>query len=143
MRLEERTIIKALPGHVWEILADLEGQASWMPDVASIRYLSSERELGARLAVRTRVFGVPLVTDEIRVTAWEPPRRLAVHHAGFVTGAGEWRLEAVAAGTAFVWTENLRMPPPALGELALLVYSPWQRWMLRRSTENLRRLAER
>lgn len=113
-----------------------------MPDVAWIRYLSSDRELGARLAVRTRVLGVPLVTDEIRVTAWEPPRLLAVRHAGFVEGSGEWRLEDVTAGTRFVWTEDLRMPPPALGELALLVYSPWQKRMLRRSTQNLRRLAE-
>lgn len=143
MRLEARTSIRATPEKVWVLLTDWERQAEWMPDVARMRLLSQERELGARLAVRTKVFGVPLTTDLVRVTAWEPPRRLAVEHEGLVVGTGEWRLEAApGGGTDFTWVEELRLPPPVLGDLALRLYAPWQRWMLRRSLRNLRRLVE-
>jgi hypothetical protein len=114
-----------------------------MPDVAWVRRLGPERELGARLVVRTKVFGIPFATDLLRVSAWDPPRRLAIDHQGLVTGSGEWTLEPLANGrTRFRWVEELRMPPPVLGDLALWLYSPWQRWMLRRSLRNLGRLLE-
>jgi len=127
---------------VWDVLTDWERQASWMPDVAWIRLVGSERALGARLEVRTKVFGIPLVTDQVRVTAWEPPRRLAIDHVGVVVGVGEWHLESTEGGTRFVWYESFRMPPPILGDLASLLYSPYQRSMLRRSIRNLKRLVE-
>lgn len=142
MKLEERAVLRASPERVWSILTDWEGQSSWMPDVAWIRVLGEERELGARLAARTKVFGLPLVTDELKVTVWEPPRWLGIEHRGFVRGVGEWGLEPVGGGTEFIWRESLRMPPPLLGELALWVYSPVQRAMLKRSVRNLARLVE-
>jgi len=142
MRFEERTAIEAPPERVWRVLSDWERQASWMPDVAWMRLLGSERELGAKLEVKTKVFGVPLATDLVEVTAWEPPRRLAIRHVGVVVGTGEWRLEPADGGTAFVWIEAFRMPPPLLGDAALWLYSPWQRTMLRRSIRNLKRLVE-
>jgi uncharacterized protein YndB with AHSA1/START domain len=145
MRLHEAATIPATPERVWELLVDWERQPSWMPDVAWVRLLGSDRELGARLAVRTKVFALPLTTDLIRVTAWEPPRRLMVEHDGLVKGLGEWRLDEVDGGggrTRFTWTEELRLPPPVLGEIALRVYSPWQRRMLRSSIRNLSLLAQ-
>lgn len=144
MRIVERAVFRASPERVWEVLADWERQASWMPDVAWMRLLGPERELGARLAVRTKVLGIPAATDLITVTAWEPGRRLAVDHTGVVKGRGEWRLRPSPDGraTAFEWMEELRMPPPVLGDLALFLYGPVQRLMLRRSLRNLRRLAE-
>ncbi len=142
MRFEERALVGADPMRVWDVLTDWERQASWMPDVAWIRLVGSERALGARLEVRTKVFGIPLVTDQVRVTAWEPPRRLAIDHVGVVVGVGEWHLESTEGGTRFVWYESFRMPPPILGDLASLLYSPFQRFMLRRSIRNLKRLVE-
>jgi carbon monoxide dehydrogenase subunit G len=142
MRFQEEALLRAAPEQVWEVLADWERQASWMPDVAWIRVVGPEREIGATLEVRTKVFGIPLATDRARVTAWEPPRRLAVEHVGVVIGVGEWRLEPHEGGTRFTWFEEFRMPPPLLGDLALLLYSPFQRFMLRRSIRNLRRLVE-
>jgi len=142
MRFEERALVRADPKRVWDVLTDWERQASWMPDVAWIRLVGSERALGARLEVRTKVFGIPLVTDQVRVTAWEPPRRLAIDHVGVVVGVGEWHLESTEGGTRFVWYESFRMPPPILGDLASLLYSPFQRFMLRRSIRNLKRLVE-
>jgi carbon monoxide dehydrogenase subunit G len=142
MRLEVRSVIGATPERVWKVLSDWDRQASWMPDVAWIRFLGDERGLGARLQVKTRVFGIPLATDLVEVTVFDPPRRLAVRHTGVVTGVGEWRLDRSEDGTAFAWTETISMPPPLLGDLGLWLYSPWQRGMLRRSSRNLKRLAE-
>jgi carbon monoxide dehydrogenase subunit G len=142
MRLEERILIAAPQTRVWDVLTEWERQAAWMPDVAWLRVLGPPRKLGARLRVKTRVFGIPAATDLLEVTTWDPPRRLAVRHVGVVTGSGEWTLNSVPAGTSFTWVELLHMPPPLLGDLALIVYSPWQRSMLRRSMENLKRLAE-
>lgn len=131
----------APPARVWDVLADWERQAEWMADVAWIRVLGEERALGARLAVRARVFGVPATTDLVTVTAWEPPRRLAVAHRGVVRGHGEWALEPAAdGGTGFTWTEAVSMAPRGIGELALRAYGPWQRRMLRGSMANLGRL---
>jgi carbon monoxide dehydrogenase subunit G len=141
VRILERAVLPAAPQAAWAVLTDWERQASWMPDVASIRILGPERGADARLEVRTRVFGVPAATDLVVVAVWEPPSRLAIVHTGVVKGSGEWRLEPAAGGrTAFTWTESFRMPPPVLGDLALWAYAPWQRWMLRRSIRNLRAL---
>jgi carbon monoxide dehydrogenase subunit G len=142
LRFQEEAFMSSTPERVWELLTDWEKQASWMPDVAWIRVLGHERGLGAQVQVRMKVFGIPLATDLLRVTAWEPPSRLAIHHEGVVIGGAEWRLEAAEGGTRFTWREEVRMPPPILGSLSLLLYSPFQRLMLRRSIRNLKRLVE-
>jgi ligand-binding SRPBCC domain-containing protein len=142
LQFQERTVLAAAPSRVWELISDWERQASWMPDVAWIRVVGAERGLGAELEVRTKVFGVPLATDRARVTAWEPPRRLAIDHVGVVIGVGEWRLDETQGGTLFTWRESFRMPPPVLGDVALWLYAPVQRIMLRRSIRNLKRLME-
>ena len=142
MRIEEAGVVAAPPAAVWDVLADWERQASWMPDVAWIRVRGDERGAGARLDVRTKVLGVPAVTDDVVVTAWDPPRRLAVEHRGLVKGSGAWRLEPFGAGTRFVWTEVLTLPGGPLGELAIRAYGPVQRAFLRRSIRNLKALCE-
>lgn len=142
MRFEERATIAAPPERIWQVLSDWERQSEWMPDVAWMRLLGPEREFGARLEVRTKVFGVPLATDLIEVTAWDPPRRLAIRHVGVVVGTGEWSLAPTPQGTVFTWVEAFRMSPPILGDLGLWLYSPWQRMMLRRSIRNLKLIVE-
>jgi uncharacterized protein YndB with AHSA1/START domain len=143
MRVAMSAVFDAPPERTWSVLADWERQASWMPDVAWMRVVGHERELGARLLVRTKVFGIPAVTDRLVVTTWEPPSRLAVQHLGLVKGSGEWRLTPVDDGTRFDWIEVLSLPLGMAGELALRAYGPVQRAMLTRSVRNLRRLVER
>jgi carbon monoxide dehydrogenase subunit G len=142
VRIRHEVVIGAAPKAVWVVLADWERQASWMPDVAWIRVVGPEREEGARLRVRTKVLGAPAVVDEVVVTGWLPPRRLAVEHVGLVKGRGEWRLEPFGSGTRFAWIEELSLPVPVIGEAALLAYRPVQAAVLRRSAENLRRIVE-
>ncbi|TMK82030.1 MAG: SRPBCC family protein [Actinobacteria bacterium] len=143
MRFEQAAVIGAPPERVWSVVSDWERQASWMPDVSRIEVRGPKRELGASMTVRTKVFGIPAATDLVRVTVWEPPRRLVVDHVGVVTGTGQWRLDPVdERSTRFTWIEEIRMMPPVLGSIALWLYAPWQRWMLRRSIGNLKRIAE-
>src|SRR5439155_3163872 len=110
------------------------------PDVSWVRRLGEDEGEGMRLAIRTKVLGIPLVTDELLITAWDPPRRMAVYHQGLVRGEAEWRLGTQDGGTRFTWIEVLRMPPPVLGALALFIYSPVLRWNFGR---NMRKLSER
>ena len=125
---------------VWERVVAWELQPLWMRDAADVRVLTSHRAgPGVRVAVRTRVAGVPAFTDPLEVTVWDPPRRLVLAHRGFVRGVGEWTLESVGDRTRFRWTERLSFPVPLLGEGALLLYRPF---MLRLMIGSLRNLAE-
>jgi carbon monoxide dehydrogenase subunit G len=139
MRFEQSIALSASPAEVWDVLADWERYPEWMPDVAWVRPIQGfpAKAEGLRLAVRTKVLGIPVVTDEMVVTAWEPARRLAIEHRGLVRGVGEWQLEIVEGGTRFTWIEELRMPPPLLGAVALFLYSPVLRGNFRRSLRSL------
>ena len=89
MRVTARTILPIPPEDAWRVLTAWENQARWMKDVDAVLVPTDHREgLGVRLAARTRVFGVPLFTDRLEVTLWEPPRRLGVAHQGVVRGVG-------------------------------------------------------
>jgi carbon monoxide dehydrogenase subunit G len=140
MRFERTTSLPAPAERVWEVLADWERYPKWMPDVSWVRRLGEEEGTGMRLAVRTKILGIPLVTDELLITAWDPPSHMGVYHEGLVRGAAEWRLEAAEGATLFTWIEDLRMPPPLLGAFALFLYSPVLRWNFGRS---MRKLSER
>jgi len=119
-----------------------------MPDVISVRTLGppdSEREgTGLTLKVGTRVFGLPLVDDIVRITGLAPPRRLTIIHAGIVKGWAEWRLDGRDGNTTtgFLWRENVHLWPPILGDMALRIYWLWQRRVFRRAIENVRSLVE-
>ncbi|HXF57012.1 MAG TPA: SRPBCC family protein [Actinomycetota bacterium] len=139
MRLVTRAWLPGQPEALWSLLTDWERQASWMPDVAWVRVLGPERGLGAWLEVRTRVIGLPFLTDRLRVTAWDPPRRLAVRHEGVVRGSGEWLLEPLTHGTRLTWTEDLHLPGPL--DALLRWYRPVLLATFRRSLRALARLA--
>jgi len=125
----------------WAYLIRWERQAAWIPDADEVRVVGSQRDgVGARFAVRTRVLGVAAFTDILEVVRWEPPRLLQIAHTRFVRGAGEWRLDPAGEGRArFTWTEDVRLPVPVLGELALRVYSIVQRRLMRRAVDGLAR----
>jgi hypothetical protein len=58
-------------------------------------------------------------------------------HRSGIRGSGEWRLETIPGGTRFTWTEDLRLPVPLIGELALVVYRPFMRWLIRGAMDDL------
>jgi len=131
-------ILPASPETVWNVLLAWEAQPRWMKDADSVRVLGPNREgVGVRIAVRTRVFNVPLFTEELEVTRWEPASAMVMAHRSFIRGTGEWRLRRVENGTAFGWTEDLSLPIPLLGEVALRVYRPFMRHLMRGALDGL------
>ena len=138
MRVEAETLLPATPAASWRALTDWERQADWMRDADSVKVLTKHREgPGVRMAVKTRVLNVPAFTEVLEVTEWVPPSRLVVAHRGFVRGDGVWTLEPAPGGTRFRWTEILSLPVPVLGELALVVYRPFMRRLMRRAVADL------
>jgi hypothetical protein len=132
MLVDASELIPASPEVVWAALARWEDQPGWMRDAASVRVLTAQREgAGVRLAVRTRVLNVPLFTEELEVTMWDPPRCMVIAHRSFIRGTGTWALAAVGEGTRFTWTERVSMPVPVLGEIALRAYRPFLRRVMR------------
>ena len=105
--------------------------------------LTEEREgEGVRVRVLNRVFGIPLFTEQLEVVEWDPPARVDMAHRSFVRGVGTWELHDRGGATVFVWTEELWLPIPVLGALALWCYRPFLRRLMRGSLANLQRLIE-
>lgn len=124
MRLRLETTLRTPPARVWEVVSDWERYPDWMPDVSWVRRVEGPPGVGLVLDVRTKVLGVPAVTDRMTVQIWEPPRKLGIVHRGVVSGPALWKLEPEGDGTRFVWLEDIRMPPPFVGELGLWAYRP-------------------
>jgi hypothetical protein len=141
MRVWAEVVLQAEPDEAWLRLLAWERQPEWMRDAERVRVMTPHREgPGVRVAVRTRVLGIPLFTEVLEVTEWDPPSRLRLAHRGFVRGFGEWTLHPTRAGTRFRWAEELSIPVPVLGEAALLAYRPAMRRLMRASLAELRGL---
>ena len=141
MRVEASRNLPATPDRVWSTIERWEEQSRWIRDAVWVRLLTRERTgAGARVEVMNRVLHVPLFTEQLEVVGWDPPHRMVMAHRSFVRGTGTWSLEPVDGSTMFTWTEELSLPIPILGELALLVYRPFLRGSMRGSLANLQRL---
>ncbi|HEU4831410.1 MAG TPA: SRPBCC family protein [Actinomycetota bacterium] len=141
MRVEAFGDLAASPERVWSSIERWEEQSRWIRDAVWVRLLTPERAgVGARIEVLNRVLHVPLFTERLEVVRWEPPRTMVLAHRSFVRGTGTWSLQHVDGSTRFTWTEELSLPIPVLGELALLAYRPFLRRLMRGSLANLQRL---
>jgi hypothetical protein len=141
MRVEASRELAAPPERVWWSIERWEEQSRWIRDAVWVRLLTTERAgVGTRIEVKNRVLHVPLFTEQLEVIGWEPPHRMVMAHRSFVRGTGIWSLEPVDGSTKFTWTEELSLPIPILGELALLVYRPFLRRLMRGSLANLQGL---
>ncbi len=122
------------------MLVDWERQATWMLDADRVEVVSAHREgEGVRLAVKTRIAGIPAFTEPMEVTRWDPPHRLDIRHGSMVVGEGSWTLEPVVGGTSFEWIEDVRLAVPLVGELAAASYRPVMRMLMGRAMDGLRR----
>jgi carbon monoxide dehydrogenase subunit G len=139
VRVEREIVLPCRLEEAWAVLMEWERQADWMLDADSVTVVSGQREgVGVRLAVRTRVFGVPAFTEPMEVTGWDPPVQLTIRHGGPVAGIGTWHLEPVDEGTRFAWSEDIRLDVPLVGDLAARVYAPVMRWLMGRAQAGLR-----
>ena len=109
-----------------------------MLDAVSVTVVGERREgVGTRVAVRSRLFGVPAFTEILEVVRWDPPAALDVAHSGLLRGVGRWRLSPDAGGTRFEWEEEVRLAIPLIGEAAAWLYRPILRRLMRRAIERL------
>jgi hypothetical protein len=139
MRVSRSTVLPTTMQAAWDVLMDWERQADWMLDADRVTVLSDTREgVGVRLAVRTRVFGVPAFTELIEVVEWSPPHRLIIAHGGPIAGTGIWTLAPTEGGVGFTWVEDLTLAIPVVGGLAARVYGSFVRILMGRAMEGLR-----
>lgn len=101
IQAEDERVLPFAPEQIWPVLADVTSSPRWWPASIRLTVLRASPELiGSELEVSPRG-GRPF---RCRVEAIEPPRRMQMRYGnGFVTGTGEWRLEAVAGGTCVVY----------------------------------------
>ena len=143
MQVEASVALPVPPDRAWAFALRWEEQPGWIRDAVWVRVVTPEREgVGTRIEVRNRVLGVSTFTEQLEVTGWDPPRRLEMTHRGFVRGVGTWWFEPDAEGTRFTWSEELSLPIPILGELALWCYRPFMKRLMRSGLANLQRLIE-
>lgn len=141
MRVEREIVLPTVPADAWAILTDWERQSSWMRDADRIVVTSATREgAGTTVEVRTRVLHVPLFTERLEVVAWDPPHELRMAHRSFIRGVGTWSLRPVGAGTRFHWSEEISLPVPVLGEIALVAYRPFMRHLMGAAQRHLQAL---
>jgi carbon monoxide dehydrogenase subunit G len=143
MRLAVEVGLPVVPAEAWDTLVAWETQAAWMRDADSVRVESDTRAgVGTTIAVKTRVLNVPMFTERLEVVVWEPPHRLVMAHRSFIAGTGTWDVQPAGSGSRFRWTEEISLPAPLLGELALAAYRPVMRRLMSGSMANLRRRIE-
>jgi Polyketide cyclase / dehydrase and lipid transport len=144
--LDVRVFIRATPERVWEVISDLPAQAGWMVDVRRLEVTSEQKSgVGAVIEVTSELFGLPLVKDTMRITAWEPPYRFDVEHVGQFSGTGSFIVEAApgGSGSIFTWIEDFQPPAGPLGEAGFAIaVGPHLKRVFGRSLDNARRLAE-
>lgn len=93
---DERLIPFALE-QVWAVLADIEASPRWWPAAVKLTVISFDPAIvGSEMEIHPRG-GRPF---RCRVEAIEPPQRMRTRYGnGFITGTGEWLLEAAGSGT--------------------------------------------
>jgi uncharacterized protein YndB with AHSA1/START domain len=135
-------VIDAPIEHVWDLLADIEGQPRWMHDMKAVR-LDGDGTVGVGTTGEAivRIFGVA-VTDPVTITEFQPPTRFALTHDGTFKGGSVFELEAGADGTTTIvrWDETII--PPVLPHLGAMVGTPVLASIFQADLERLRDLVE-
>ncbi len=122
---------RTLPGSVdvvWRLITDWEHQGDWMLEARDFVVLSEQREGVGVEAEATVTIGGITTRDKVRVTKWEPPRRLGIAHEGWVSGEAEIMLTPLGEGTTHLfWREQLFAPLGPLGLVGLAAFRPLMR----------------
>ena len=124
-------ISETMPGPiavVWELITDWENLGDWQLEASDFTVTSEQREgVGVEAEATVRIAGIT-TRDKVRVSGWEPPKRLGIEHAGWVSGAGEMHLTPLGPDrTHLFWREELNPPMGLLGALGLTGFKPVMR----------------
>lgn len=123
--LEMEATMPAPPEVIWDLITDWERQGDWMLEASEFVVTSAHREgVGVEAEATIKIAGI-MTRDRVRVTGWEPPRRLEIEHLGWVGGKGEIYIAPSGPGRSHVfWHEELHPPLGALGALGLSAFKP-------------------
>jgi hypothetical protein len=137
--IELTQVVAADRDIVWKLLTDWEDQDLWQLEASDFRVVTPQREgVGVEAEATVKIGGIR-TRDRVRVTGWEPNRRLEIEHLGWVSGKGELILTPVpAGGTHVFWREELDPPLGLLGAVGLAAFKPL---MTRTFKRDLRALA--
>lgn len=135
-------IIEAPPQAVFDAMVDWEGQGRWM---VGTRVWSDgpAAGVGGRLSAFTGIGRVGFL-DTMRITQWDPPRRVSVQHTGrVVRGGGVFEVLALPDGSSrFVWREELELPLGPIGRAGFAMIRPLAAAGLDRSLARFAALVE-
>ncbi len=142
--IDVHVFIRATPERVWEVISDVPAQASWMVDVRRLEVTSQQRSgVGTVIEVTSELFGLPLIKDTMRITAWESSHRFDVEHVGGFSGTGSFVIEPALGGSILSWIEDFEPPLGPLGELGFAAaVGPHLKRVFGRSLDSVRRMAE-
>ena len=114
------------PGLVWDLITDWEHQDDWMLEASDFEVISEQREGVGVEAEATVAIGGIKTRDRVRVSGWEPPKRLVIDHLGWVKGHGELHLTPGhrSPTTHLYWREELHPPLGILGAIGLALFKP-------------------
>lgn len=113
MRATATTVVKKPVDHVWSVLADHEGMASWGPGMKVTLDKEGSPERNGVGAVRRIAAPGPAPAIVEEVTVFEPGSRLgykALSGVPFKNYRGEVVLSPVADGTKVDYTVSLDLP---------------------------------
>ncbi len=121
------------PDVVWDLITDWEHQDDWMLEASDFVVTTEQREGVGVEAEATITIGGIKTRDRVRVVGWEPPKRLAIEHLGWVTGVGEIHLTPLGTDrTHLFWREDLSPPLGMLGALGMIGFKPLMRRIFER-----------
>jgi hypothetical protein len=126
-RVEAEALVGASRDEVWQLYDDIEGTPLWVPFVVDILYVSGPARVGAVYRERTRLAGVPTVSQWEIVEHRRPSRQVhlsdafGMESALIITfegrGTGTWVHEAAELRSRlwgpFGWIHEALMAIPA------------------------------
>ncbi len=123
--LEMSETLPGPPEVVWRLITDWEHQGDWMLEASHFVVLSEAREgVGVEAEATVKIAGIS-TRDKVRVTAWEPQKRLGIAHEGWVSGSGDLYLTPLGGGrTHLYWREELFPPLGVAGALGITAFKP-------------------
>ena len=129
------------PSVVWDLITDWEHQDDWMLEASDFVVTSNHREgIGVEAEATVKIGGIT-TRDKVRVVGWEPNRRLAIEHAGWVAGRAEIYLTPLGGDRTHVfWREELEPPVGVVGAIGLSAFKPFMRRIFKRDLRILRGL---
>ena len=131
--LEMAETLPGPPDIVWELITDWEHQGDWMLEASDFVVTSEQREGIGVEAEATITIGGITTRDKVRVVGWEPPRRLAIEHLGWVSGRGEIYLTPLGRDRTHLFgREELEPPVGLLGAVGITAFKPVMRRIFKR-----------